>query len=382
MRTRIISLVIAGLLHVSVYAQNTNPMMNFGLGSLPLKMNGETRSVSAENPTGEKGKGGMAIPDVNNPNLPFGNLAEKLGQGWKVNPFIMIKPGETATLMDVSGSAIIQHIWMVADMNWKSSFRAFILRFYWDDEKEPSVEVPLYDFFAVGHDAFAKVNSLAVVDNPKSALNCYWPMPFRKHAKITITNDGDQKLELFGYQITYTVTKLPRGIEYFHAQWRKEFVEKSNPVYTILDNVKGCGKYAGTFLSWTQLHESLDCEGEVKFYMDGDGKFPTICGTGTEDYFGGSYGFPENYSTLYNGVALTNKDAKAGEPKKFSLYRWHIMDPILFKNDLKVTIQSLALLWNPGYEFTENDIASTAYWYQTEPHNPFPKFPELNKRLP
>ena len=359
-------------------------MLNFGLGNLPYMADIETRMVSPENPTGEKGKGGMAIPDPENPDLPFSKAAQHLGQGWKVSPFIKVKAGETVTIMDVDGPGLIQHIWMATQTTWMGNGRACILRFYWDDEKDPSIEVPLTDFFAIGHDLFAKVNSLAVIVNPKSALNCYWPMPFRKHARITFTNDGDNELGLLTYQITYAKVDIPDNAGYFHAQWRKSTVDPSNPDYVILDNVKGSGKYVGTFLAWTQLYSGWFGEGEVKFYLDGDDKFPTICGTGTEDYFGGSYGFPEVYSTAYVGNTLNNEESRDGGPRKWSLYRWHIMDPIFFKDNLKVTIQALG--WYngkpEGYRPLADDVASVAYWYQAEPHAKFPHLPEVKDRWP
>ena len=146
--------------------------LNPGLGTLPMLTAAETRSIGPENPTGGKGMGGRAIPNPSDPNLPFSKYAVDLGQGWKVNPFLKPKAGETVTLMDVDGPGVIQHIWMATDENWLGNGRACVLRFYWDNEATPSVEVPMTDFFAVGHDLFARVNSLAVVVNPTSALNC------------------------------------------------------------------------------------------------------------------------------------------------------------------------------------------------------------------
>jgi len=355
--------------------------LNLGLGALPLLgSNVRTRSISAENPTGEKGKGGMAIPKLNDPYLPHADFSIELGQGWKVRPFLKPKSGETVTLMDVEGPGIIQHIWIATEPTWQGHGRACILRFYWDDEETPSVEVPMTDFFAVGHDIFAAVNSLAVTVIPASALNCYWPMPFRKRARITFTNESKKDLHLLAFQITYAETEVPENAAYFHAQWRRAVTEFSNPDYTIVDNIKGKGKYVGTFLAWTQLSEGWFGEGEIKFFIDGDKEFPTICGTGTEDYFCGSYCFPDTYSTAYVGNVLEHKGENG--PPKWSLYRWHIMDPIYFDEDLRVTIQALG--WWPYKRFRplEEDIASVAYWYQYEPHIVFPVLPELNKRWP
>jgi hypothetical protein len=347
---------------------------------LPFLANATTRSISAENPTGAKGKGGMAIPNPADPNLPHSSSADVLGQGWKVRPFLKPRAGETVTLMDVAGPGMIQHIWMATEGNWTGNGRACILRFYWDGEESPSVEVPLTDFFAVGHDRFAPVNSLAVIVNPTSALNCFWPMPFRKHCKISFTNESEKDLALLAFQITYSETPLPENTAYFHAQWRRAVTDRSKPDYTILDNVTGQGHYAGTFLAWTQLSDGWFGEGEIKFFLDGDRDFPTVCGTGTEDYFCGSYGFPETYSTAYVGNTL--KHAGIEGPPKWSLYRWHLMDPIFFKNDLRVTIQALGWWPNRKYQPLADDIASVAYWYQQEPHVPFPTFPALAQRWP
>ena len=351
-----------------------------GLGSLPLLETWDTRSVSAENPTGEKGKGARAVPKVGDPDLPFAGAAKDLGQGWKVRPFVKPKAGQTLMIMDVAGPGIIQHIWMATETNWAGNGRACVLRFYWDNEAFPSVEVPLTDFFAVGHDLFAPVRSLAVVVNPTSALNCYWPMPFRERAKITFTNESDQDLSLLAYQITYALAPVPQRVGYFHAQWRRSVTQRNNPIHKILDSVEGEGRYVGTFLAWTQFSEGWFGEGEIKFFIDGDRDFPTICGTGTEDYFGGSYEFPTVFTGPYSGSTLKT-DGKSG-PRKWSLYRWHIMDPICFRRDFRVSIQAIGSPSGGRYRPLEDDVASLAYWYQQEPHAKFPQFPALDKRWP
>jgi len=346
-----------------------------GMGTLPLLTQARTRSISAENPTGEKGKGGMAIPNPADPKpAASARAADDLGQGWKVRPFLRVNAGQTVTLMDVDGPGVIQHIWMVEGLS-----RAHVLRFYWDREPTPSIEVPAPDFFAVGHEKFARVNSQAVVVNPRNAMNCYWPMPFRKHAKITFTNEAAEDLVLLAFQIDYAETRVPANAGYLHAQWRRGNSSEQNP-YVILDGVRSKGRYVGTFLAWTQLSKGWFGEGEIKFYMDGDTDFPTICGTGTEDYFCGSYGFPESYSTAYTGTVLPANENEA--PSTWSLYRWHILDPICYEKDLRVTIQALG--WGPDgkYKKLSDDISSTAYWYQTEPHASFPALPGLEQRRP
>lgn len=348
---------------------------NVGLAALPLWTAAKTRSISAENPTGEKGKGGMAIPNPKEPKpAASARAADHLGQGWKVRPFIRVNAHETATLMDVDGPGIVQHIWLVENLG-----RGHVLRFYWDDEKEPSIEVPAMEFFAVGHGKFAPINSAVINLNPRNAMNCYWPMPFRKHAKITLTNESDRDTELVAYQITYVETPVPGNAGYLHAQWRRANTGRQNP-YVILDGVKGRGRYVGTFLAWRQHCTGWFGEGEIKFYIDGDKEFPTICGTGTEDYFCFSYGFPSQPRTnLYNGVVLPTGDANK-PPLDWSLYRWHILDPINFEKDLKVTIQALG--WGPkGYDKKADDATSVAYWYQSEPHAAFPKLPPMEERV-
>lgn len=346
-----------------------------GLGTLPLLGRGRTRSISAENPTGDKGRGGMAIPNPGEPKpAASARAADNLGQGWKVRPFIRINAGETGVLMDVKGSGIIQHIWLVEGLN-----QGMVIRFYWDGEQTPSIEAPAPDFFAVGHGRFAQVNSLPIVVNPANALNCFWPMPFRTQARITLSNETDKDVELIAYQITYVETEVPAEAGAFHAQYRRASTRERNP-YTILDGVKGQGRYVGTFLAWTQMEKGWFGEGEIKFYMDGDQQFPTICGTGTEDYFLGSYGFPKPFTTAYSGTVLSASDA--GEPPNFwSLYRWHVQDPINFEQDLRVTIQALGWGADGKYKKLADDIGSVAYWYQTEPHAPFPKLPPLAERL-
>ena len=353
--------------------------INAGLGALPLLTNAKTRSVSAENPTGEKGKGGMAVPNPKEPKpAASARAADQLGIGWKVRPFLRVNAHETATLMDVDGPGVIQHIWLVESLK-----RGHVLRFYWDGEKQPSIEVPALEFFAIGHGKFAPIDSAVVTLNPQNAMNCYWPMPFRKHVKITLTNETNQDSELVAYQITYVEAPVPEEAGYFHAQWRRANTGVQNP-YVILDGVVGKGRYVGTFLAWRQLCSGWFGEGEIKFFIDGDRKFPTICGTGTEDYFGFSYGFPGAARiTLYHGTALKPNGNTSKPPVNWSLYRWHILDPINFQEDLKVTIQALG--WKDDnsnrYDKKADDVTSVAYWYQTEPHAAFPRLPPVEERI-
>lgn len=343
-------------------------LLNLGLGTLPLLSSAETRSISAENPNGERGGGAKAEPDEHNP-------ASMLGKGWKVRPCITLDPGSVTTLADITGPGIIQHIWITVDVK---AYRDTILRIYWDDETEPSVEVPLGDFFCNGHGLRYNVVSLPIAVNPSGGFNCYFPMPFRKRARITIENQRWEPIHGFFYQITYALTEVPDDAGYLHAQWRRSMTTREYPEHVILDGVKGQGHYVGTFLAWTQLSDGWWGEGEIKFYMDGDTEYPTICGTGTEDYFCGAWGFGETFNAPFTGYPLWQREP--GAVPKHGLYRWHIMDPIRFKQSLKVTIQALGWWPNGKFQPLTDDIASVAYWYQTEPHASFPAMPPIHER--
>jgi len=336
----------------------------FNLNNLYLLSDAETRSISAENPTGERAGGAKEIPGEDHP-------ASMLGKGWKVRPCITLPPNETTTLMDVTGSGIVQHIWITVD---PKAYRSTILRMYWDDEDTPSVEVPLGDFFANGHGLRYDVNSLPVAVNPSGGFNSYWPMPFSRKARITIESRHPDPIDGFFYQITYALSAVPENAARFHAQFRRSLTRRDVPEHVILDDITGKGHYVGTFLAWSQMSNGWWGEGEIKFFMDGDKEYPTICGTGTEDYFGGAWGFGgRTYSTPFLGYPLYNKPE--GEIPRHGLYRWHVMDPIHFKQNLKVTIQALGWWPHGKFEPLTDDIASVGYWYQSEPHAAFPDYP-------
>jgi len=342
-----------------------------GLSGLYLLSNARTRSVSAENPTGEKGGGARAEPQAGSP-------AARLGKGWKVRPCLEhIPAGGTVTLADLRGPGVIQHIWITTDVK---VYRDGVLRFYWDEEPHPSVEVPVGDFFANGHGMRYGVNSLPVCVNPSGGFNCYWPMPFRKRARVTFENQHRDELPFLFYQITYAETDIGEAAATFHAQWRRSLTSRQRPEHVLVDDIRGKGHYVGTHLSWTQLSDGWWGEGEFKFYIDGDEEYPTICGTGTEDYFGGAWCFGETYSTPFLGYPLWRKEP--GSVPKHAMYRWHILDPIRFERDLRVTVQALG--WWPDHTFQPltDDIASVAYWYQSEPHVPFPPLPPPQVRWP
>lgn len=342
------------------------------LGNLARLSDAETRSISPENMTGAKGQGGMAAEGTGMV------CARDLGLGWKISPSVLIQPGETFELADIAGPGAIQQIWMTATGNWRFS----ILRIYWDGQEQPSVECPVGDFFASGWGSYAPVNSQAVCVNPGSAFNCYWEMPFRRSCRMTFTNINVEAMVLY-YQINYTLTDVPEDAAYFHAQFRRVNPLPYKEVYTLLDGVKGQGHYVGTYMAWGVNNRGWWGEGEIKFYMDGD-QWPTICGTGTEDYFCGSYNFEnkvthqyEVFSTPFAGLPqVIRPDGLYASQMRFGLYRWHIMDPIRFRQDLRVTIQALGWRSERRYLPLQDDIASVAFWYQTLPTAPFPALPD------
>jgi hypothetical protein len=348
--------------------------LGMNLGNLPRLSYAKTRSISPENFTGEKGKGGMATEGTG------ARAARELGQGWKVSPSVRIQPGQTFVMADIKASGAIQHIWMTPTGN----NRLNIFRIYWDDEEKPSVECPVGDFFACGMGQYTQVTSMAVCVNPGSGFNCYWTMPFRKGCKVTMTNLDEKAMTLY-YQIDYTLTHVPDDMAYFHAQFRRVNPLPYKQDYTIVEGIEGQGHYVGTYMTWGSNSPGWWGEGEIKFFMDGDEEFPTICGTGTEDYFCGSYGFHKPgtreyqiFNTPYAGMPQV---VLSQTQPWFGLYRWHIMDPIRFEKDLRVTIQALGWQSEGRYLPLEDDLSSVAYWYQNEPHVPFPELPGKEELL-
>ena len=387
MKKKISYFVISFLMILNVSAQSSFNGLEMNLGNLSRLSNAKTRSISPENFTGEKGKGGMAkVEERNIPNKANGgNAARDLGDGWKVNPNIQIQSGETRTIADIDGMGAIQHIWMTPTGNWRYT----IIRIYWDDESEPSVECPVGDFFCMGWNEYAPLSSMPVCVNPGSAFNCYWSMPFRKKCKITMENINEKDPMTLYYQIDYTLTEVPGDAAYFHAQFRRSNPDVTSN-YTIIDNVMGKGQFVGVYIAWGVKNNGWWGEGEIKFFLDGDSKFPTICGKGTEDYFCGSYDFDTRkknsagvdqtayteFCTPYSGLPqVIRGDGHYNIMQRFGLYRWHIMDPIRFEKDLKITIQDLG--WHQGgrYLLQQSDISSVCFWYQTNPHVKFPTFP-------
>lgn len=353
--------------------------LGMSLGNLSRLSKAKTRSISAENPTGEKGSGGMAEPKPAGP-------ARELGIGWKCSPWVDVRPGEVYTLADIKESGAIQSMWFAGYVG-----RDFILRIYWDDQEQPSIECPLSDFFGMPWvledmkttgGPLTHLNSLPVVVNPNRGLNCFWEMPFRKHCKITLENLHPKDQKMCFYQINYTLTEVPDDAAYFHAQFRRINPLPYKEVYTIVDGIKGPGHYAGTSMGWGINNNGWWGEGEIKFYIDGDKEFPTICGTGLEDYFGGAWGWKVDgkyvtYTTPFLGMQeVLPIDGTKYSQQRHSMYRWHVMDPVRFEDNLRITMQSLGWRSEGRYHPQQHDISSVAYWYQTLPTSKFHEFPD------
>lgn len=314
-----------------------------------------------------------------------------------------IQPGETMTIFDVKASAIINHIWMThqnGDFHEeKNSLRKVTLRMYWDGEVNPSVEAPLGDFFGMGHGLCKNYVSAPLQMSPEDgkALNSWWPMPFRDSAKITITNECDERLILYFYIDYEEYEELPKDMLYFHAKWNRVCPCKGHPEsdfmnhadwefggfnktgeenYVILE-AKGEGHYCGCNLNIHNLNPSSEWdwpgEGDDMIFIDGEPWPPRLHGTGTEDYVNMAWCPTQEYSAPYHGLIMGGDDNWKG---KITYYRYHIQDPITFSKSIKVTIEH-------GHNNNRSDdLSSTAYWYQTEPHMPFNKYPELKDRLP
>lgn len=358
--------------------------LDTNLGNLYLLSDAKTRTITPENFTGEVGKSAMAEQGTG------AKAARELGKGWKLSPSIMIKPGEVFELAHIVDSGAIVSMWFggVIDKN-------YILRIYWDGQETPSVECPISDFFGYGwgetvmdqwtKGPFYPLISEPVVVAPNKGMNCFWNMPFQKSCRMTIENRTQLDYMCY-YQINYILTEIPKNAAYFHAQYRQAKPILKGDVYTIVDGIEGEGQYVGTALS-VGLNADAKWwgEGEVKFYIDEDEEFPTICTTGTEDYFGGSFNWEVDqqyvtYNSPYMGMYYYKKpDGLYNIQPKFSMYRWHLPDPIRFKKKLKVTIQDLGWIEKDLYLARRDDFYSVGFWYQTLPIGKMPKLPSVGE---
>jgi len=294
-----------------------------------------------------------------------------------------IAPGETLTLGELDGPGIIQHIWFTIAHDATGYSRLLTLRMYWDGEKDPSVESPVGDFFVIGHGVDKPFWSIPVrVSSEGRARNCYWPMPFGKSARITVTNDSDVQCGAFFWYIDWKkLPDLPRDTAYFHAMYRQEFPCVMGRNYLLAD-IRGRGHYVGTVQSVYHVSPGWYGEGDDFWFIDGE-KEPRLRGTGTEDYFCNAWGFRQ-FDGPYYGVPLWEGFDTGC---RGTAYRWHIADPVAFKRSLRVEIEhkgSQSFPDGSGSGFIERDdlMSSVAFWYQTEPHKRWPAMPPGPDRLP
>lgn len=347
-----------------------------------------SRSITAENPTGERGGGGRE--------------ASELGVGRKGRPCIDLPAHQQVTIADISGPGCIRHIWITVPRSTDSSpyvLRDLVLRAYWDGDHTPAVEVPLGDFFCCGFGLPADVRSVPITVGSVGGMNSYWPMPFGDAAKITVENQGDGDVGGFFFQIDYSLGDTVTDSGRFHAQWRRSnATTRPGEDHLILDGVHGAGSYVGTYLAITQLSRYWYGEGEVKFWLDGDA-WPTICGTGTEDHFGGAWAYqphfdrsrrpmPVPYTAPFSGyLGLVEDDrsewsdfAPLGVPSH-GMYRWQVPDPVRFEQSLKVTLQQIGHDTHRLFERCD-DISTVAYWYQFDGRVDPVELPPAEERRP
>jgi hypothetical protein len=283
-----------------------------------------------------------------------------------------IQPGETLTLADLQGPGVARHIWTTSESAEIWHMRKVVVRMYWDDEKEPSVECPLGDFFGEAHGVKTALRSLPVyVDGNGTGRNCFWPMPFRKSARITVTNEGERQVNLFFWQIDWEeVPAIPVDAGYFHCQYRQEYPTVSGRNYQAAD-IEGRGHYVGTVFALRQMKGGWWGEGDHFFYLDGETE-PSLRGTGNEDYFGDAWGL-QLEEGMFCGAPLVEG---RGIGERTTAYRWHLLDPIRFNESLRMEFEI-----KDGAGDRSEDVSSVAYWYQEEPHKPFAPLPSASERI-
>jgi Protein of unknown function (DUF2961) len=309
--------------------------------------------------------------------------------------FRQIAPGETLTLFDEAGPGTITHVWVTIATDEDFHLKKLVLRMYWDGEATPSVESPIGDFFGLGNGQYFLYQSAVLAVASDKALNSFFPMPFQKHGKITVTNEGKEKVDAFYFNIDCQVHSkpLPPDTLYFHAQyrqaypaagWTNQWQSNGDPLVDGKKNLtgegnyvwleaKGKGHFVGVTMSVLQNQDNWWGEGDDMFFVDGE-TLPSINGTGSEDYFLGAWDFgghPFSYASF--GAPVVGAELAGA---RWSLYRFHLDSPIPFTKSIKATIEH-------GHANHRSDnYSSVAYWYQTEPHTAFPALPPVEQRLP
>jgi hypothetical protein len=316
-----------------------------------------SRSVSFENPTGEPGAGGTA--------------ASQLGVGRKGAPSRQIEAGETVELCNISGPGTIRHIWLTTD-GAPTVQRACVVRAYWDGQEHPSVECPIGELFGFAHGRITAYQSAVHSVGPTGGRNIWLPMPFLARARLTFTNDGDKAVPLY-YQVDYTLgDKHPEDVGRLHVLFRRENPTVVKQDFELLPRRSQKGRFLGSVIGIRNLHaDQWWGEGEIKVYMDGDKAFPTICGTGSEDYVGLAWGV-QLAPFLYNGCSLNEKNF-------VSMYRWHLPDPIVWQREARITMQQIAAGKN-GLAETQDDWSCGTFWYEPVPSAKLPDIPDVKAR--
>jgi hypothetical protein len=315
----------------------------------------ESRSISFENPTGARGEGGQA--------------ASKLGVGRKGAPARTIKPGESVTLCDIKGPGTLRHIWITTQRE-PELLRSLVVRGYWEGQTHPSVECPLGDFMGFAHGKVTAYQSAVHSVGESAGMNLWLPMPFARRARFTFANEGRKPTPLF-YQIDYTLgDKHAKGVGRLHVLFRRENPTTLKQDFELLPPRQGKGRFLGSIIGIRALEDNWWGEGEIKVYLDGDKEFPTICGTGSEDYVGLSWGIQQT-PFLYNGCSLNQKGF-------VSMYRWHLPDPIYWQKDCRITIQQIG--WKDGLYERRDDWSCATFWYEPVPSAPLPALPEVQAR--
>jgi hypothetical protein len=308
---------------------------------------------------------------------------------------VPVEPGQTATLLDVTGAGVVTHLWFTINSQDRMHLKNLVLRAWWDGEATPSVEAPIGDFFGLGLGEYFVYQSALLAVAPVKALNAYFQMPFATAARITLSNEGKVRTDNLYFAVDYvTLTALPGDVGRFHAQyrqaapckgWTDNWTDNGSPGINERKNLDGADNYVfleaagkGHFVGVTQAVEQNQGgwfgEGDDMIFIDGD-KLPTINGTGTEDYYNGAWDFGgQPFAYMHNGAPYQVDPERIGG--RYCLYRWHIESPIAFEKSIRVTIEH-------GHANHRSDnFYSTAYWYQVEPHAAFPALPEPAARVP
>jgi hypothetical protein len=299
--------------------------------------------------------------------------------------------GQTIQVFESAGPGVITHIWFTIAAEGRRHLKELVLRIYWEGNSKPSVETPIGDFFGLNMGEYALYQSAFLNCSNIKALNCYFAMPFRRSARITVTNEGEKRVGAFYSNIDYQLTpSLPEDAVYFHAQYRQatptqavRFAQGQPEInldgrnnYVFLET-SGRGHLMGVTMGVEQISDGWFGEGDEMIFIDGDSK-PTINGTGTEDYFCGAWDFGgpggTPFANLYNGAPFLGLAERAGG--RYCLYRWHADNPITFQRSIRYTIEH-------GHADDRSDhFCSVAYWYQSEPHTEFPPLPPVSERVP